>query len=128
MSSSHSNRYTPEFKQRAVELYESRMPVTHAEVARELGIDAGTLSKWVAQAKPEEGGDTSENPFQMAEEPRRLKRENERLKRENEIPLKASAFFASRQLWATRRGGPSSRSCCSTSTGTRSPGCAACPM
>ena len=51
MSSSHANRYTPEFKQRAVQLYESRSPVTYAEVARELGIDAGTLSKWVAQAK-----------------------------------------------------------------------------
>ena len=38
------------------------------------------------------------NPFQMAEDLRRLRRENERLKRENEILLKASAFFASRQL------------------------------
>ena len=34
----------------------------------------------------------------MAEDLCRLKRENERLKRENEILLKASAFFASRQL------------------------------
>ncbi len=34
----------------------------------------------------------------MAEDLRRLKRENERLKRENEILLKASVFFASRQL------------------------------
>ena len=34
----------------------------------------------------------------MAEDLRRLKRENERFKRENEILLKASAFFASRQL------------------------------
>ena len=45
-----------------------------------------------AQATPED------NPFQMAEDLRRLRRENERLKRENEILLKASAFFASRQL------------------------------
>jgi transposase len=34
----------------------------------------------------------------MAEELRRLRGENDRLKRENEILLKASAFFASRQL------------------------------
>ena len=34
----------------------------------------------------------------MAEDLRRLKRENERLKRENEMLLKASAFFAGRQL------------------------------
>lgn len=99
MSSSHANRYTPEFKQRAVQLYESRSPCTYAEVARELGVDAGTLSKWVAQARPsEEGAGDSDNPFQMAEDLRKLRRENERLKRENEILLKASAFFASRQL------------------------------
>jgi transposase len=98
MSSAHANRYTPEFKQKAVQLYESRSPVTYAEVARELGIDAGTLSKWVAQARPSEDADESDNPFQMAEDLRKLRRENERLKRENEILLKASAFFASRQL------------------------------
>ena len=98
MSSAHSNRYTPEFKQRAVQLYQSRMPVTYAEVARELGIDAGTLSKWVAQASPDDDADRSDNPFQMAEDLRRLRRENERLKRENEILSEASAFFASRQL------------------------------
>lgn len=39
-----------------------------------------------------------QNPFQMAEELRRLKRENQRLRTENEILLKASAFFASKQL------------------------------
>ena len=98
MSSSHANRYTPEFKQRAVQLYESRSPVTYAEVARELGIDAGTLSKWVAQAKPAEDAGEADNPFQMAERLRKLQRENARLKEENEILLKASAFFASRQL------------------------------
>ena len=98
MSSSHANRYTPEFKQRAVQLYESRGPVTYAEVARELGIDAGTLSKWVAQARPDDGADDADNPFQMADDLRKLRRENERLRRENEILLKASAFFASRQL------------------------------
>ena len=99
MSSSHANRYTPEFKQRAVQLYESKSPVTYAEVARELGIDAGTLSKWVAQARPSEGDeDESDNPFQMAERLRKLQRENERLKRENEILLKASAFFATKSM------------------------------
>ena len=91
-----SPKYTAEFKQQAVRLYRDRGG-TYAEIARELGCDAGSISDWVkkadaAQASPED------NPFQMAEDLRRLRRENERLKRENEILLKASAFFASRQL------------------------------
>ena len=43
-----SPRYTAEFKQRAVELYRAAGPdATYAAVARELGCDAGSLSKWV---------------------------------------------------------------------------------
>jgi len=94
-----SPRYTAEFKQRAVELYRAAGPdATYAAVARELGCDAGSLSKWVALADGAGGADAVQNPFQMAEELKRLKRENDRLRRENEILLKASAFFASRQL------------------------------
>ena len=128
MSSSHANRHAPESRQGAVQPCESRSPVTYAEVARELGVDAGTLSKWVAQAKPEEVGDPSDNPFQMAEELRRLRRENDRLKRENEMLPKASALFASHRPWATRRRGRSSRSCCPTGIPAASPRCAACCM
>ena len=38
------------------------------------------------------------DPFQLQEENRRPRRELARLKEENEILLKASAFFASKQL------------------------------
>lgn len=92
-----SPKYTPEFKQRAVELYKKSAPTTYAAVARELGVDPGSLSDWVRRAEAA-GPDPSANPFQMAEDLRRLRREVERLRRENEILLKASAFFASRQL------------------------------
>ena len=104
-----SPRCTAEFKQKAVELHK-KSGTTYAEVARGLGCDAGSLSDWVrkADAAEREAGD---NPFQMAEGLRRLRRENERLKRENEILLKASAFFASKQLQAGRRRGRSSSSC-----------------
>ena len=84
-----SPKYTPEFKQQAVALYKSRGG-TYAEIARELGCDAGSISDWVKKADAAEAM-PGENPFQMAEDLRRLKRENE-------ILLKASAFFASRQL------------------------------
>lgn len=69
---------------------------TYAEIARELGVDAGSMSDRVkradtAQAPPED------NPFKVAEENRRPRREVERLRREDEVLLKASAFFAGRQ-------------------------------
>lgn len=91
-------KYTPEFKQQAVELYR-KMGTTYAEVARELGVDPGSISAWVkasdaASAAPSASG----NPFKDAEELRKLRREVDRLRKENEILLKASAFFASRQL------------------------------
>lgn len=91
-----SPKYTAEFKQKAVELYK-KSGTTYAEVARGLGCDPGSLSDWVKKADAADCG-AGDNPFRMAEDLRRLKRENERLKRENEILLKASAFFASRQL------------------------------
>ncbi|WP_449132881.1 transposase [Senegalimassilia anaerobia] len=91
-----SPRYTAEFKQKAVELC-GKSGTTYAEVARGLGCDAGSLADWVKKADAA-GPAPDANPFQMAEDLRRLKRENERLKREDEILLKASAFFASRQL------------------------------
>lgn len=70
---------------------------TYAEMARELGCDAGSISDRVkradaAQASPED------NPFKVAEENRRLRREVERLRRENEMLLKASALLAGRRL------------------------------
>ena len=91
-----SPRYTAEFKQKAVEQY-GKSGTTYAEAARGLDCDAGSLADWVKRAYAA-GPAPDVNPFQMAEDLRRLKRENERFKRENEILLKASAFFASRQL------------------------------
>ena len=91
-----SPKYTAEFKQRAAGLYRER-GCTYAELARELGCDAGSISDWVRRADAS-GAAPDRNPFQMAEETKRLRRENDRLRRDNEILLKASAFFASRQL------------------------------
>lgn len=91
-----SPKYTAEFKQRAVELYRER-GCTYAELAREPGCDAGSISDWAKRADAA-GAAPDRNSFQMAEELRRPRRENDRLRTENEILLKAGAFFASRQL------------------------------
>lgn len=91
-----SPKYSAEFRQQAVGLYRERGG-TCAEIAGELGCDAGSVSDWVkradaAQASPED------SPFKVAEENRRLRREGERLRRESEMLLEASAFLAGRQL------------------------------
>lgn len=87
-------RYTTEFKDRAVKLVESSDKPTSV-VARELGIDPSTLRKWRQEAS-QVPSSSSANPFELAEELKRLRKENARLIQENEILLKASAFFASR--------------------------------
>lgn len=91
-----SPKYSAESRRQAVRLYRERGG-TCAEMARELGCDAGSISDWVkgadaAQASPED------NPFKVAGENRRLRREVERPRRENEMLLRASAFLAGRRL------------------------------
>ena len=96
---SSPRKYTAEFKQRAVQLWRES-GTTYAEVARGLGVDESTLRGWVKKADAAGGGEPGgpQGPFQMEEELRRLRRENAQLRRDNEILLKASAFFASRNL------------------------------
>jgi transposase-like protein len=65
-----------------------------AQVARELGINPGTLGNWVAayrKAHPVE-----EEPLSVSERARlrELERENQELKMRNEFLGKAAAFFA----------------------------------
>ncbi len=64
-----------------------------SEVARELGVSAKSLRKWVKQAEIDaserEGLTTKE-----CEELGRLRREDRILKQEKEVLLKAVAFFA----------------------------------
>ena len=66
-----------------------------AAVARELGINQQTLSRWLKQAEIDEGGGP-EGALTTAEreELQRLRRENKRLQEERDILKKATAFFA----------------------------------
>ena len=87
---------TAEFKRRAVRLHNER-GTTYAGVARGIGVDPSSPADWVRRASAA-APDAEADPFQTAGGLRRLGRGNERLKRENEMPLKASALFAGRQL------------------------------
>lgn len=82
-----SPKYTAELKRRAVGLYRER-GCTYAELARELGCDAGGISDWAERADAA-GAAPDRNPFQMAGELRGPRRENDRPRTENEILLGA---------------------------------------
>ena len=87
-------KYTQEYKAEAVELViNSGRPV--AEVARDLGINEGTLGNWVNKAKKD--GVFKEKPLEVNERARlkELEEENRRLKMERDLLKKAAAWFAS---------------------------------
>ena len=86
-------KFSPQFKAEAVQLViETGKPI--AEVARDLGVNDGTLGNWVKawrDAHPEPVAELS--PVERARM-RELEEENRRLRLENEFLKKAAAFFA----------------------------------
>ena len=86
-------KYTQEYKDEAVELViSSGRPI--AEIARNLGINEGTLANWVNTAK--KSGKLKEKPLDTDEraELRELRDENRRLRMERDFLKKAAAWFA----------------------------------
>ena len=80
------------FKREAVELCRSSGK-SQAEIARELGVGATALSKWIRMVEAEEK--SSLTPDEQ-DELQQLRKENARLQMEVEILGKATAFFANR--------------------------------
>ena len=99
----HSNRYSPELRERAVRLvldpqggHETQWAAI-VSVSSKVGCSAETLRKWVRRAERDAGV----RPGLTSEERERLKalqRENLELRRANEILRKASAYFAQAEL------------------------------
>jgi transposase len=90
-------KFTDAYKAEVVELViNSGRPV--AEIARELGINEGTVGNWVNMAK--QRGEVSEAPLTIDDRARlkELEAENRRLRMEREILKKAAAWFASQSL------------------------------
>lgn len=86
-------KFSPEFKDDAVRLViDGSRPI--AQVARELGINEGTLGNWVNVYRKEHVGE--EEPLTVSERARLLEQERElrELRMENEFLKKAAAYFA----------------------------------
>ncbi|TDV43742.1 transposase [Actinophytocola oryzae] len=91
--SERRRKFSPEFRDEAVKMViEGNRPA--AQVARELGINSGTLGNWVAQYRRAHPVD--EEPLSVSDRARlrELERENQELKMRNEFLGKAAAFFA----------------------------------
>jgi transposase len=87
-------KYAQEFRQEAVRLVQLGER-SIADVARQVGMDPGTLQKWVRQAEVDAGrGHPEELTTSEKEELKQLRREVARLREEKEILKKATAFFA----------------------------------
>jgi len=83
--------FTDEFKRDAVAMV---LVEGHqiADVARRLGVGAGTLGNWVAQARVDRGeraGLTTSEKAELAE----LRKENARLRMERDLLKRATAFW-----------------------------------
>jgi transposase len=89
--------YTDEFRAAAAKLA-GEPGYTVEKAARNLGVDPGSIRRWVRQfapaSPPPAAGDSTE---ELRRENARLREENRRLAMEREILKKATAFFAREQ-------------------------------
>jgi transposase len=86
-------KYPPELLERGARVViESGRPI--AQVARDLGLPAETLRKYVRRVEADEGLRPDLPTAAEREEIKRLQKENYELRRANEILKAASVFFA----------------------------------
>jgi len=87
--SSTGNRYSNEFKQQLVELFQSGQSVS--KLSREYGIPTGTIYKWTKELTPVT---TEDGKSVTPKEVKALEKRIRELEMENEILKKATAIFA----------------------------------
>ena len=87
------SKYTPEYRESAVAMVRETGK-SIAEVARDLGINEGTLGNWLSADRRRRG---EQREDQVSESERaelvRLRRDNAQLRMEKEILKEAAAFF-----------------------------------
>ncbi len=82
-------RYSDEFKQQIVDLYQAGTPVL--ELSREYGVATVTIYKWIKNHSPIK---VSKDKTIIAKEYQAMKKRIIQLEMENEILKKATAIFA----------------------------------
>lgn len=82
-------RYSEEFKQQIVDLYNSGSSVTY--LSREYGVANVTIYKWIKELSPVK---VSEKEEITSKEYEKMKKRIAELEMENEILKKATAIFA----------------------------------
>jgi transposase len=94
-----SQKYSPEFKAKAVRLVRDHLNDYESEwaaiktVAGRMGMTPETLRKWLRRDEIDNGDRSGVTTAEHVEN-RRLRRENAELRRTNEILKAASSFFA----------------------------------
>src|SRR5919199_5008172 len=85
-------KFDPDFREGAVRLvFESGKPI--AQVARELGINEGTLGNWVAQARRQRGDGQGALGEDERAELARLRRENAELRMQRDVLKRSVALW-----------------------------------
>ena len=88
-------KFTPEYREEAVRMViDSSRPI--AVVARDLGINEGTLGNWVSKYRVEHPV-SEELSIDERARLKDLERENRELRMERDFLKKAAAFFAKEQ-------------------------------
>lgn len=89
-------KFSPEYRDEAVKMVQDG-PRSIAQVARDLGINEGTLGNWVATYR--KAHPMQEEPLEISERARLREQEREirELRMQVEFLKKATAFFASQQ-------------------------------
>ena len=94
---SSRRRFDSEFREGAVRIVlESGRPI--AQVARDLGVNEGTLGNWVAKARESMGGDDAPLSVSERSELARLRSENAELRMQRDVLKRSTALWVAEAM------------------------------
>ena len=94
---SRRSSYDPEFREGAVRIVEESGR-SIAAVARDLGVNEGTLGNWVAKAREARGGDQAPLSETERAELARLRTENAELRMQRDVLKRSTALWVNEAM------------------------------